>query len=298
MTSIPEPILEPQPVADDDGPQRFSVSQAGTFDRCPRRWWWQYIIGVDDPPGRDARRGTLVHTALEHLTQLPPGERTVAAAERIVFEHWRPGDLDSSPDPPALRRAAWRNVLRALNLPQVTEPVVLATEVSIKGVVLDGVPLSGFIDRVAQGENGVEIDDYKDGNRRTDSRSKAEKKRQVIIYAAAYPYIQQGLTSGGVATPTHASLIYTAAGEVDRYPVTEHAVRTAVDWLKDRWDELRTARATGDFPVRPGPLCSWCPAVDRCPQGTDAVRARARNPAKSLGDHGRRALTVAAEGAA
>jgi putative RecB family exonuclease len=286
-------VLELAPIPDDEGPQRFSVSQGNTFAKCQRRWWWQYIKGIDDPPGADARRGSLVHAVLEHLCLLPPAERTVDAAARIAFEHWHP-EPGQPPDPPALRRVAWRNVLRALNLADVVGADTLATEVEVR-VSLDGVPLTGYIDRVAHGHRGLEVADYKDGRRRTDSRSRAEKRRQVIIYAAALPLVDDPGTGNGFPRPTDASLIYTAAGVVDRYPVTDRAVETAVGWLRGQWDALRTARATGDFPVNPSALCSWCPAVAMCPQGLDAVAARARNPEKSLGDHGRRALTAIAE---
>jgi putative RecB family exonuclease len=285
-------IPEPAPIPDDEGPQRFSVSQGNTFAKCQRRWWWQYIAGVDDPPGDDARRGSLVHTVLEHLCLLPPAERTVDAAARIAFEHWHP-EPGEPPDPPGLRRVAWRNVLRALNLPEVVTPDTVATEVPVK-VVLDGVPLTGYIDRVAHGRRGLEVDDYKDGKRPTHSGSRSEKKRQVIIYAAALPLVDNPATGDSFPRPTDASLIYTAAGVVDRYPVTDRAVETAVGWLRGQWDVLRTARATGDFPVNPSALCSWCPAVAMCPEGLDAVAARARNPEKSLGAHGRRALAAEA----
>lgn len=285
-------LTEPEPVPDGTGPQRSSVSQTKTFEECPRKWWWKYIRGLADPPGPDARRGTLVHTVMEHICLLPPAERTINAAARIAFEHWT-GD-----DPPELRRLAWRNVLRALHLPQIVEAEVVDTEVELD-VVLDGVPFKGFIDRVARGRGGLEIDDYKDGRHRDDASSKAEKKKQVILYAAAYPLAQQTLAAGGIERPVAASLIYTSAGVVDRHPVTDRAVESAVGWLKGQWDALRAARATGDFPVKPGGLCSWCPAVSMCPAGLDAVRARARRPGKSLGAHGVRALaTTSAEVAA
>lgn len=283
MSALIDLPPEPEPIPDGVGPTRTSPSQSNTFAQCPRKWWWKYIQNVDDPSGVDARRGTLVHTVMEHLCLLPPGERTVDTAAAIAFEHW--GD-----DASELRRAAWRNVLRALHLPEVRDADVVAVEVEVD-VVLDGVPFRGFIDRVAREPAGLVIDDYKDGRHRTDSRSMAEKKRQVMLYAAAYPLAQPTI---GVGRPVAASLIYTSACVVDRHPVTDRAVNAAVGWLRSQWDGLRVARATGNFPTNAGPLCSWCPAVAYCPAGLDAVRARARNPENSLGDHGRLALAAAA----
>lgn len=292
---MPSSIPEPVPVPDGEGPQRFSVSQANQVSKCLRGWWWKYIQGIDDPSGPDARRGTLVHAVLEHLCLLPPQERTIDAAARIAFEHWQP-DPDGEPDPPELRRVAWRNVLRALNLPEVAAARTVATEVAVR-VDLAGIPLTGYIDRVEHGRRGLEVADYKDGRRRTDARSKAEKKRQVILYAAALPLVEPPDGDDPYPRPADASLIYTAAGVIDRYPVTDRSVATAVGWLSDRWDDLSAARASGNFPVNPGPLCSWCPAVAMCPAGLDAVERRARD-GKNLGDPGRRALTATAEPAA
>lgn len=283
--------LTPGPVPDGEGPQRLSVSQANTYAKCARRWWWQYIAGIKDPPGPDAIRGTLVHKVLEHLCLLPPGQRTIDAAARIALEHWN--TTDDGPVPAWVRRVAWRNVVRALRLPEVTEPAAAGVEVGFD-VTLNGVPFRGFIDRVTNGPDGIEIDDYKDGNVPRYDDGRAEKKRQIVLYAAAYELGPQPLNPDGLVRPVAGSLIYTAAGVVDRYPITGQAVSSAVRWLRRQWDGIQTARVSGEFPTNPGPLCSWCPAVGRCPDGLRATATRAANPDKSLGEHGRLALTVEA----
>jgi putative RecB family exonuclease len=285
MTDIVGPVPTPGPIPDDVGPRRLSVSQANMFEKCPRSWWWKYIIGLDDPAGDDARRGTLVHSLLEQLCLLPPAQRTIDTAARLAFEHW------TDDDPAWLRRLAWRNVTRAIRLPEVVEPEVIATEVELD-VTLDGVPFHGFIDRVVRGPKGIEIDDYKDGGKLPSERFRGPKRRQNILYAAAYEISPQPLGPAGATRPVAASLIYTALGVVDRYAVTGQSVTAAVRWLRKQWDGLRTARATGDFPIKPNGTCSWCPAVGMCPQGLDAVRSRAYDPTNSLGDHGRRALAA------
>lgn len=265
------------------GPSWLSFSQATTFEECPAKWEAKYLLGVEDESGPEARRGLLVHAALEHLVLLPPPERTPSVAIELVRTLLPAGACWEAVDPdPFLHRAAWVNLMRSLRLPEVTDPEVVATELRFR-VVLEGVPFTGLIDEVAHGPRGLVVRDWKDGRRSKYANAKASKKRQVISYSAAVPLATD------LPRPRDAEVVWTAEGEVDRYPVTDKAVASSVGWLRGVWDGIQTARATGVFEDKPGPLCSWCPAVGQCPSGLDAVRDRVEL-GKRIGDHGRLAL--------
>lgn len=267
----------PRPVPDGTGPARFSHSQASLFDKCPRRWWFKYVAGLPDPAGDDARRGSLVHVILEYLSLRSPGDRTPDAAWDIATTHW------TDEEPVSLRRSAWVHVMRALRLPDVVNPEAVATELKFT-VELNGVPFSGAIDRVAHGHRGLVVTDWKDGKVPEHPDDRRNKRFQVLNYAAVLPLLDTPMDR-----PRDASLVYTAHGQVQNYPVTDKALAVSTGWLRNVWDRLQSARQTGEFPEKPSALCSWCPAVAVCPPGMDAVRARAEL-GKHLGEHGTAAL--------
>ena len=49
----------------DDGLLRISKSSFGTYDKCPRLYYWNYIQRLSPPPNDAMVRGTLIHNVLE-----------------------------------------------------------------------------------------------------------------------------------------------------------------------------------------------------------------------------------------
>jgi putative RecB family exonuclease len=110
------------------------------------------------------------------------------------------------------------------------------------------------------------ITDYKSGQPPR-PRQVEEKLDQVLLYAGAV----------AVATgeqPRRARLLYLGSTiiEVDATPA---AVERAVSRLRQTWEQLEAACTADEFPARPGPLCGWCPFLDRCPAGRRELHARA-----------------------
>lgn len=56
--------------------------------------------------------------------------------------------------------------------------------------------------------------------------------------------------------------------------VTREEIDSVVDKLAGTWAAINTACDTDEFEPRTGPLCGWCPYVDRCPEGTKEVAKR------------------------
>ena len=61
--------------------------------------------------------------------------------------------------------------------------------------------------------------------------------------------------------------------------VTRKEIDVVTEKLAATWAGIGTACETDDFEPRTGPLCGWCPYVDRCPEGTKAVEKRRRTKA-------------------
>src|SRR5690606_660345 len=92
------PVTRPEPAARsaDDAASRphdpiasLSPSRASDFLACPLRYRFRVIDKLPEQPSPEAARGTVVHAVLERLFDLPPGQRTPAAAGELVDPQWQ-----------------------------------------------------------------------------------------------------------------------------------------------------------------------------------------------------------------
>ncbi|MEU8380363.1 PD-(D/E)XK nuclease family protein, partial [Streptosporangium sp. NPDC048865] len=67
----------------------LSPSRAGDFMTCPLLYRFRVVDRLPEPPSPAAVRGTMVHSVLERLYDLPAPERTVSAAQDLLEPQWR-----------------------------------------------------------------------------------------------------------------------------------------------------------------------------------------------------------------
>ncbi len=260
------------PLARTGAPKRLSPSSASTFQQCPKRWKMRYLDRLPDPPGQAALAGTFAHLVLEHLLQSPSAERTLDAAKQLARKHWPEIEndkdfvaLDLDDDASRLFRwTAWKAIEGLWTLENPEEVQVEATEQLIDADV-GGVPFRGIVDRLDREADGLVVSDYKSGKaprpRYVDGRL-----AQVLLYAAAI-----GNQVG--ERPRRARLLYLGQRTIET-DVTDAAVETVVGELSTTWQEMNTSCDTAEFTAKTGPLCGWCPFVDKCEQGTAEVLSR------------------------
>ncbi len=253
-------------------PPRLSPSGAGTFEQCPRRWRMRYVDRLPDPPGEAALAGSFAHRVLELFMQRAPEDRTVEAAKVIARDEWP--DVEADPDFVALgydadaaKQFRWKSWLAieglwALEDPKTVE--VRATEQDLE-VELGGVPFRGIVDRLDEEGDGLIVTDYKSG-KAPSPRYRRGRLDQVLLYAAAV----QAATG---EMPVRARLLYLGQRPVG-IDVNQGEIDTVVEKLAGTWSAINTACADDSFEPRTGPLCGWCPYVDRCPEGTNEVAKR------------------------
>ena len=267
-----DPVSDSSERAVPTPPRRLSPSGAGTFEQCPRRWRLRYVERLPDPPGEAALAGSFAHRVLELLMQRDPHERTVEIAKAIARAEW-PG-VEADPDFRALgfdetgskhfRWKAWQAIegLWALEAPKAVD--VRATEHDVEAD-LGGVPFRGIVDRLDEEGDGLVVTDYKSG-KAPSARFRRGRLDQVLLYAAA---VEQATGE----MPVHARLLYLGQRPVG-IKVTREEIDSVVDKLAGTWAAINTACDTDEFEPRTGPLCGWCPYVDRCPEGTKEVAKR------------------------
>ena len=152
----------------------LSPSRASDFMQCPLLYRFRVIDKLPSAPSAPAARGTLVHSVLERLFDLPADSRTIEAAATMVAPQWQAmlenepelSELVDESDPAAL--AGWFGGAVALiekwfTLEDPTRLEPKERELYVEAD-LDGLTLRGYVDRLdltATGE--MRVVDYKTG---------------------------------------------------------------------------------------------------------------------------------------
>ena len=136
------------------------------------------------------------------------------------------------------------------------------------------------MDRLDADADGLVITDYKSGKAPRE-RYRSKSLDQVLLYAAA-------VEDSSGERPDSARLLYLGS-EILEAPVTEDSLGATTERFSDTWRQVGESCATDRFEPSTGPLCGWCPYVDRCDEGrleveqrVAAGRMRADAPGRAL----------------
>jgi putative RecB family exonuclease len=276
MEFVPGPDLDVADIhlglGEDHRPRHLSPSSSNLYQQCPRKWKHRYIDRLPDPSGEPALVGTFAHLVLEHLLQLPAGQRSKDAAKKLARKHL--GEIEQEPDYAALnlsddqakafRWKAWEAIagLWALENPDETE--IHATEHEVQ-VDIKGVPFRGIVDRIDIVDGSLVISDYKSGKAPAD-RFRHRPLKQVLLYAAA-------IEASTGQRPSGARLLYLGQRTL-AVDVTPQNLGESVDELETTWASLTDDCESGAFEASTGPLCAWCPFLAACDEGQREVIER------------------------
>lgn len=265
----------------------LSPSRAADFKTCPLLYRFRCIDRLPEAPSTAATRGTVVHTVLEALFDLPAAERTLAAAKELVPAAWQHVLTDYpeaaalfADDPSGAQLADWLGSAGQLleNYFTLEDPSRLepAGREELVEVVVDGLRLRGYIDRLDVSPAGdIRVVDYKTGATPREA-FEAKAMFQLKFYALVL-----WRTRGVV--PRVLRLMYLADADTLSYtPDAEELVRFERT-LKAIWAAIERATSSGDFRPSPSRLCNWCDHKLHCPAfggtpppfPTDAVAASA-----------------------
>jgi putative RecB family exonuclease len=271
-TVAPAPTVEPIEVGDETRPAypSLSPSRAADFKTCPLLYRFRTIDRLPEVPSADQARGTLVHAVLERLFDLPPGDRTPAAAAELVEPEWR-RLAEEAPELAELFGAdgeasgADELLTSAQGLlagyftvedPRRLEPA--ERESLIEAVVDDRLLIRGYVDRLDVSPDGhLRVVDYKTGGAPREA-FEARALFQLKFYALVL-----WRTRGVV--PRVLRLVYLKDAEACDYaPDLEELVRFERTVLA-LWRAIDHATAARDFRPKPSRLCAWCSHQERCP---------------------------------
>ncbi|MGZ4598283.1 MAG: RecB family exonuclease [Oryzihumus sp.] len=246
----------------------LSPSRASDFMQCPLLYRFRVIDKLPEPPSAAAARGTLVHSVLERLFDLPAPERTLAAAAGLVAPQWE-ALVEAEPDlaslvdgtsPDAL--AAWFEesvalIERWFTLEDPTRLEPAERELYVE-TELDGLTLRGYVDRLDVAPTGeVRVVDYKTG------RSPSELFEAKALFQMKFYALVLWRLRGEV--PRLLQLVYLGNSEIVRYSPDETDLLATERKLKALWQAIERAASTGDWRPNKSRLCDWCEHRQLCP---------------------------------
>lgn len=270
-------------------PENFRLSPSGlsSWRSCRRRWWFHYVEQLPPgEPGVEAVAGTFVHAVLHDLLGDEPAERTLERAREHAGRLWDwfltepawTGLGDADRVPMDFKARCWNLLLTYFMAEDPMRVRVVDREFGLE-VDLGGVPFRGYVDRLADSDDGLVVTDYKTGKPPEPGKpwtadNRREKLLQVLLYGA-------GVREASGATPGRVRLLYFTM--IDGRRVTDEIARNTtdedfdevVDGLGASWSQMLQAVEAGVMPEpSTGALCAWCPYVALCPEGTAEVLDR------------------------
>jgi len=271
----------------------FSHSRLSTYENCPRKFAFQYVEkpDIEKRDSIEAFMGSCVHKVLERLYSSVQMQRVPKWEETRDFyeDYWA---KNMKPDVLIVRTEFtaddYRNVgHRCLqdyfvkHYPFI-DGRVLGLEEKI-WVDLDGTgkyKLQGFIDRLAQLDDGtIEIHDYKT-SRRLPSQEEIDAERQLALYQIAVH--ERWPDVPGIRLIWHYLRANKALVSV-RSPESLRQLKTDTVRLIDTID---AAVVRHDFPPHETQLCDWCEFQSVCPAKRHLVALSAMTPDQFSADQG------------
>jgi DNA helicase-2/ATP-dependent DNA helicase PcrA len=248
----------------------LSISTLNSYLYCPLGFFYEHLLRVPVQESEAASYGTAAHQALQRLFErmlrtedkVFPGRETLVSLFEYEMENRR-GNF--SPKEYLRRLEMGRRYLSAYyDLYHHRWPKKVQVEHTIRNVEVDGVPLTGTIDRLdLQGESKVHIVDYKTGvprDRRMRSPTSADPHggsywRQLIFYKLLFD--NSGVSDRRAASATISYLEPDRDGEfVEKHlrykPKEVAAVRELIREVYAKIRRHEFTEGCGD------PRCQWC----------------------------------------
>src|SRR6478752_8315625 len=242
-------------------PASLSPSRASDFMTCPLLYRFRVVDRLPEPPSVAATRGTLVHSVLEQLFDVPAAERTISHATTLVAPSWREL-LEAEPELSALFEGddapteaefltgagPLLDAYFSLEDPTNLEPA--EREVLVEAEVGDDLLIRGYIDRLDVAPNGaMRVVDYKTG------RAPGEGFEQKALFQMRFYALVLWRVHGRV--PALLQLLYLGSGEVLRYEPDEADLLATERKVVALWGAIRSAAEKGDWRPRKSRLCEW-----------------------------------------
>lgn len=261
------PDVTRDPLRDDAGRLRLSFTRVDTFERCPRRFRYQYVDGLPQAPAPQLSFGTSIHTTLEWLyDRKHPVLPTLEDTLRALYDAWESeGYAERDRDEQLAAYEHARAIITRFHARVAAQGFrsPAATEAWFELPVGDDIVIVGAIDRIDVDDDGaLHVIDYKT-NRQARPVAQVRGSLQLAIYALATRELLGRL-------PATVGLDFVVPGTVVRVPTEDLPLDTVVP----RLEAVAARIIAGEDTPTPHRLCDWCDFRAVCPawapRGEDA----------------------------
>ncbi|QPK82363.1 RecB family exonuclease [Corynebacterium qintianiae] len=245
-------------------PLALSPSRASDYKQCPLLYRLRAIDRLPEPKTEAQVKGTLVHAVLEEMHGWPREQRTYPAAVKRIVPAWEKlvAEDPSVEEPVADRTQLFvdaRTLIRGYF--HMENPLGFDSteqEMYVDGVLPNGVPVRGFIDRVDVAPTGeVRVVDYKTG-KKPQPRYSGDAQFQMRFYALVYWRFFGTI-------PAQLRLMYLKVIDSMFLAPSREELEYFERDLGDLWAKIEADGRGGTFRPRTSKLCGWCSFQAICP---------------------------------
>jgi DNA helicase-2/ATP-dependent DNA helicase PcrA len=160
----------------------FSPSRLRSYEDCPAKYRFQYVLGIPQVQKTFFEIGTLVHGVIEVLSKRIIDGQVVTEEEglRLLDDAWRSSVWESETMERQDREAA-EKMIRDFLVHQAGKDTTIVGVEEWFDLELEDRRVSGKIDRVDDLGDHLEVIDYK-SSRQPESRPKLKKDFQMVLY--------------------------------------------------------------------------------------------------------------------
>jgi len=220
-----------------------SYTRLKLYHQCPRRFELVYLAGRDDPVGKPAELGSVVHKMLEMcIARTGPawdGSIRIQTAKEIIA-HFEGALASVRPRHSIARAEVFPYCQNFITLNRAPLHVV-ETERTLEGMI-GSRRFKCVIDRIDRTQaNGLVLVDYKTG------RPEYADERQLNMYAYALCTEQP--------RPVRLQFQFLKTGQTKEWGFTPSLQQSTADWVESSVKQIESATS---FAQRRGPLCRYC----------------------------------------
>lgn len=247
----------------------YSHSKLGCFETCPLKYKFQYVdkIKKEKEDSIEAFMGSRVHDTLEKLykDRMTSKENSLEELTDFYHQEWHKNWHENVKIVKKEYNADnyYRTGLKCIeDYYKTYHPFNQSKTIAVEQRLLfdiEGYKITGFIDRLAQREDGTyEIRDYKT-NASLPKQADKEKDRQLALY-------QIGL-KGFWKDAKKADLIwhFLRFNKEIKVNKTEQQLEELKNNIVSLIQAVETTTETDNFKPKQSELCKWCDFQDECP---------------------------------
>jgi len=234
-------------------PRFLSYTQVNTYNTCPLKYKYSYILNIPQPPAHALSFGSTIHDTLKDFHSALMS-KTVSKEQLMEMyeDNWQPAGYLNAEH----RETRFKEGKKLLQRYYKDNKELKNKPIEIEkgfNVWIGGTKFFGRIDRIDELEGGgVEIVDYKTGQPK--DQKYVDKDDQITFYAIG---AQEALGY----KPKQMSLYFVETGEKVTTTRTDAQLKKA----KTEVEKIVKQMKSGDFKASPGRHCSWCSFREICP---------------------------------